>query len=200
MSKPDHDIELFWIGLKNSMNNFYLNKEVKRPISKWSNFLNKLQKEEKYEKIEENIRNYISLYGIDVMRYNDMYQFSILKTNIKRWNNISHKYDFIKTETKKYYNIIFLLIDIYEKLNEKLSKEDMIIFSSEIELLIIHEDFNELIDLTIKYRLESIIDKLSKYIDIINIINEKCNLNLKSQISGRKLFKLYNLNNIINHI
>lgn len=200
MLKPDKDIELFWLGLKNSMINFYYNKKIKRPIKKWSGFLNKLQKEEKYEKIEENIRNYISLYGIDVMRYNDMYQFSILKTNIKRWNNISHKYDFIKTETKKYYNIIFLLIDIYEKLNEKLSKEDMIIFSSEIELLIMYEDFNDLIDLSIKYRLESIIDKLSKYIDIIYIINEKCNLNLKSQISGRKLFKLYNLNNIINHI
>lgn len=186
------DIEVFWLGLKNSMNNFYLNKEVKRPISKWSEFLNKLQKNEKYESIEKNIRNYISLYGIDIMRYREMYHLSILKTNIKRWNIISKKYGFIKIDTKKYYNIIFFLLDIYDKLNEKLSKNDMIEFAAQIELLILYEDFNNLIDLCIEYKLESIIDKLSKYIDIINIINEKCNLNLKSQICGRKLFKLYN--------
>ena len=59
MDKPDYEIEKFWYGLKNSMNNFYKNKVLKRPISKWSDYLNEFQKKEKYEDIEINIRNYI---------------------------------------------------------------------------------------------------------------------------------------------
>lgn len=192
MNKPDFDIEVFWLGLKNSMNNFYLNKEVKRPISKWSDNLNKLQKNEKYESIEKNIRNYISLYGIDIMRYREMYHLSILKTNIKRWNIISKKYGFIKIDSKKYYNIIFFLLDIYDKLNEKLSKNDMIEFAAQIELLIMYEDFNNLIDLCIEYKLESIIDKIYNCIDLIKIINDKYNLDLKYNVCGKKLIKFVN--------
>ena len=84
MEKPDFEIEQFWLGLKDSMINFYFDKIIKRPIFNWSNKLNLLQKEEKYNEIEMNIRNYISLYGIDLMRKNDSYHFGILKTNIKK--------------------------------------------------------------------------------------------------------------------
>ena len=193
MEKPDYEIEQFWLGLKDSMINFYTNKTLKRPIHKWSKYLNILQKKEKYEDIEINIRNYISLYGIDLMRHMDFYHFGILKTNIKRWNNISYHYGFNNEESKKYYNIIFLLIDIYEKLYNKLSEDDFTEFSTEIELLIIYEDFNSLIDICVKYKLESIIDKLSNYIDVLKILNTKYNLNLKHYISGKKLFKLIDL-------
>jgi hypothetical protein len=192
MIKPDYEIEEFWYGLKNSMNNFYTNKTLKRPISKWSDYLNEFQKKEKYEDIEKNIRNYISLYGIDVIRHMEIYHLSILKTNIKRWNNISQKYGFIKKDTKKYYNIIFFLIDIYEKLDEKLLNNDLIEFVSQIELLIIYEDFSNLVDLCIKYKLVSILDKLSNYINLIELINNKYNLNIKFNTSGRKILKIIN--------
>lgn len=190
MDKPDYYIEQFWLGLKDSMINFYHEKITKRPIIKWSDNLNKLQKEEKYEDIEKNIRNYISLYGIDLMRQMDFYHLGILKTNIKRWNNISNHYGFNKEDEKKYYNIIFLLIDIYEKLYKNLSENDFTEFSTEIELLIINEDFNSLIDICVKYKLESTIDKLSNYIDVLKILNTKYNLKLKYNISGKKLFKI----------
>jgi hypothetical protein len=190
MKNNDYYIEQFWIGLKDSMNNFYTNKILKRPISKWSDNLNKFQEEKKYEEIEESIRNYITLYGIDLMRYIEIYHLGILKTNIKRWNNISNKYNFSKKETKKYYNIIFLLIDIYEKLYDKIPTNDLINFSTEIELLIMYEDFNNLIDICINYNLCSILDKLSNYIDIYKIINQKYNLNLKYNISGKKILQL----------
>lgn len=190
MNKPDYEIEKFWYGLKNSMINFYSNKIVKRPIDNWSNKLNILQSKEQYEEIEENIRNYISLYGIDAMRHMEIYHFNILKTNIKRWNVISTHYGFVKLNSKKYYNIIFLLIDIYEKLYDKLITEDMILFASEIELLLIYEDFSYLIDLSVKYKLVSIIDKLGYYIDIIDAINKKYKLNITGNVSGKKIFKL----------
>ena len=186
MSKPDYHIEQFWLGLKDSMTNFYFNKTLKRPISKWSDNLNELQNNENYEDIEKNIRNYISLYGIDVMRHMEIYHLGILKTNIKRWNNISKKYGFTKMETKKYYNIIFLLIDIYEKLYENISNYDMIDFSTEIELLIMYEDFDNLIDICLKHNLCSIIDKLSYYVNINDILNRKYKLNIKFNLCGKK--------------
>lgn len=190
MNNNDYNIEQFWLRFKDSMDNFYLNQISKRPISKWSSNLNKFQKEKKYEEIEKNIRNYITLYGIDLMKHMEIYHLGILKTNIKRWNIISNKYNFSKKETKKYYNIIFLLIDIYQKLYEKIPKNDLIDFSTEIELLIIYEDFNNLIDICINYKLSSILDKLSNYIDIYNLINQKYNLNLKYNTSGRKILQL----------
>ena len=190
MNKPDYEIEQFWYGLKNSMINFYRDKNIRRPIDNWSNKLNILQSKEQYEEIEENIRNYISLYGIDVMRHMEIYHLNILKTNIKRWNVISTHYGFVKLNSKKYYNIIFLLIDIYEKLYDKLITDDMILFASEIELLLIYEDFSYLIDLSVKYQLVSIIDKLGYYINIIDAINKKYNLNITGNVSGKKILKL----------
>ena len=200
MNKPDFEIERFWFGLKASMINFYntLYNSINRPINNWSNNLNNLQKKEKYDEIEKNIRNYISLYGIDVMRNRNLYHLNILKTNIKRWNIISKEFNFNNNEKdfKKYFNIIFLILDIYEILFKKLSEQEMECFSNEIELLIMYEDFNYLIEVCIKYKLESILDKLSNYIDLIKVINNKYNLDIKNNYSGRKLLKVlqqYNL-------
>ncbi len=66
----------------------------------------------------------------------------------------------------------------------------MILFASEIELLLIYEDFSYLIDLSVKYKLVSIIDKLGYYIDIIDTINKKYNLNITGNVSGKKILKL----------
>ena len=77
----DFEIEQFWLGFKNSMINFYKSKSVNRPINEWSNYLNNLQFNKKYELIEHCITKYISLYAIDLMRANDYYSINILNTN-----------------------------------------------------------------------------------------------------------------------
>ena len=118
---PDHEIEQFWYSFKKSMENFYysLNNNIglDRPIKIWSNNLNCLQKEKKYEEIENYIIEYISLYAIDIMRKGDNYNGRILFTNIKRWNKLSKKYKIGINENNginvNYYNIVFLLFDIY---------------------------------------------------------------------------------------
>ena len=92
---PDHHIEEFWLNFKNSMNNFYnATKSISRPITLWSDNLNNLQKNKQYDIIEKCIRDYISLYAIDILRCHGNYYFNILYINIKRWNVISHKYKF----------------------------------------------------------------------------------------------------------
>ena len=199
MEKPDFEIEQFWFGLKASMINFYdtLDNSINRPINNWSYNLNNLQKKEKYNDIEKNIRNYISLFGIDVMRNRNLYHLNILRTNIKRWNNISKQFNFNKNDSKKYFNIIFFLLDIYESLYSKLNNDEFICFSNEIELLIMYEDFDYLIEICIKHKMESILDKLSNYIDLIKVINNKYNLDIKNNYSGRKLLKVLQQYNLI---
>ena len=173
---PDHLIEEFWILFKTSMDNFYneyknsknysLNnsknnsKNISRPINVWSNHLNKLQKNKDYQSIEINIRDYISLYAIDLLRHNANYHTGILITNIKRWNNISNnRFDMCEI---KYINIVFLLIDIYNILTNKcidtVDSAAEILFST-IELYIIHEDFKNFIDYAIEHNKQSIINK-----------------------------------------
>ena len=172
LSNPDYHIEQFWLYFKKSMYNFYNQNDYKicRPIKLWSSQLNKLQKDKKYEDIEKSIRDYISLYAIDLMRVLNYYHLDILVTNIKRWNELTKKYNFTKTKSK-YHNIIFLLLDICKSLRKKEYTEVFNIFS-QIELFIIYNDFSSLI----KYA-----------IDMYNIkINE-------TKLSGKKIFKLINV-------
>ncbi len=194
---PDHLIEEFWLLFKQSMNNFYNdNININRPIKYWSDNLNKLQKNKDYQNIEINIRDYMSLYAIDLLRTNSNYNAGILITNIKRWNNIScNKFDICDV---KYINIVFLLLDIYNILTNKclnkIDKDAEILFST-IELYIIHEDFKNFIDYAIEHNKPSIIDKINEYENKNNnkknacilYLENKYNLNLSPKISARKI-------------
>ena len=193
---PDHLIEEFWLLFKTSMNNFYQEtKYISRPIKYWSDNLNKLQKNQDYQNIEINIRDYMSLYAIDLLRHNAFYHIKILITNIKRWNVISNqRFDMCEY---KYINIVFLLLDIYNMLTNKCSidiDENAKILFSSIELYIIHEDFKSFIDYSIEHNKPSIIDKINEYenknnnLNSIKYIENKYHLNLSPKISAKKIF------------
>ena len=194
----DYDIEQFWIGFKTSMNNFYNGQNIKRPIKFWSDHLNSLQFEKKYEEIEHCITKYISLYALDLIRTDSGYNIGILNTNIKRWDKISNKYKIFSSRESynKGCNLITTLLDIYTLLSSK-NKIDKSIFS-QVELFIIFGDFKDLILFAKNNDMPSIIDKLIKYDP--NIFQQvKIILNLddsiKYPISGGKLFKLLQKNN-----
>lgn len=171
-NKPDYEIEQFWFSYKKSMYNFYYgfeniesynkkeNLKLYRPIDLWCDYLNGLQLIKKYEEIEENIHNYMSLYAIDLMRNNDNYHCGILQTNIKRWNHISNKYK-ISSNDGKYYNLVFALLDIYISL--KNANIDVFDVFTQIELFLIYKDYSSLIKLSISHNKPNIIDKLLKY-------------------------------------
>ena len=194
---PDAEIEEFWFNLKQSMSNFYNLYINSRPIHKWSNNLNDLQSKKKYEIIEKHIRNYISLYGMDVIRQHNHYHISILNTNIKRWNKLSNKYTFTNKE-KTYYNIIFVLLDIYKTLiKNKVNKGELMAqveLFSEFELFILYNDYGPLIKYAIKYNKTNIIDKLIEFDkeSVINTLVENdydlSNININT-ISSKKLIE-----------
>jgi hypothetical protein len=197
--KPDHDIEQFWLAFKKSMHNFYSLTGDKamptRPIGYWSDRLNRLQKAAKYETIEHNIYNFMTLYGIDLLRVGNRYHLAILITNIKRWNKIAAKYPFHDRDGgESRCNLIFILLEIVNNFI-KCGLEFENLFS-DIELYLIHEDYTNLLDFAVKHNKPVIIDKLMAFdsLAVINSLNTYWHLGLEIsndyKKSGKKIIEL----------
>ena len=190
---PDKEIEHFWLNFKISMNNFYNCISISRPIQEWCDCLNDLQKKRKYLDIEKNIRNYISLYAIDLIRFTDTYHINILCSNIKRWNKISNKYNF-SDNNKEYHNFIFVMLDICHLLLR--NNEDISNIFSQFELFLLYKDYKILIKYSVENNKSGILDKLICFdSEIISQIKKMYNItNIPNNISSRKLIKLINNN------
>jgi hypothetical protein len=196
--KPDYEIEQFWYNLKKSMINFYKenrNKIHRRNIEKWSDNLNKLQKEKKYNLIEKYIIDYITCYGIDIIKYGGIHHLNILRTNIKRWDKIKKKYNIFEEKDK---TLFYICIDIAMSLyKSNISYKDIF---EDIELIIINKSFTDIIKLALLYHKTSILDKLLNYNSEIvlneleHIVNKEFinDLNKNQKITSKNIFKLYN--------
>lgn len=181
---PDHHIEQYWLGFKNSMENFYsINMSVfSRNIIKWSDNLNKLQKEKKYELIEQYIRDYMICYGLDVIRSGNSYHLRILGSNIKRWNNISSKY-IIKNINDKT-NIARLLFQCCLDICICVDKSNVPFgdYMNDIELIVIQQNLNPLLDMAEKW------NKVFIYDCLINNVKEL----FINQITNRYGIEIFN--------
>ena len=195
MNDPDYIVENFWLNFKVSMNNFYNVSTIpKRPIMQWSDELNILKILKQYKEIEYNIKNYISLYALDILRCNSDYHYNILMTNITRWNNESENFNYNNNKTK-YHNIVFLLLDLYKISDKLLEKKEYLNLFTMIELYIMYEDFTPFIRFAINNNKPSILDKISKYCNIYTKINTMYNVNIENlNLSGKKIIQLINNN------
>ena len=89
--------------------NYKLSSNHSTEIANWSNVLNGLKKEKKYSEIESKIREYMSLYSFNLIKYsNTTHHDLILISNIKRWNKISEKFSF--TNNVKYSKILLIFM------------------------------------------------------------------------------------------
>ena len=115
---PDFFIEEFWYTFKQSMINFYYNVKINYShIKEWSDKLNKLKSEKKYNEIENEIRSIMSLYAFDLINFcNSIYYEDLLLTNIKRWNKISKAFNFV--ESPEYCKIVQIFM-IYRIIKEQ---------------------------------------------------------------------------------
>lgn len=190
--KPDKEAEEFWLGFKKSMYNFYKDKKIRRNISEWSETLNKLSDLMDYDNLESKIRDYISLYAIDIIRCRENRHFKIMITNIKRWNRISNKFK-LNSINNEYYSIIYLIIDLYRSIiNYDLDLECLYLFE-DIELLLINKNFNKFIKFAIDNNKSGLLDKLGKYFQVKEIVKDIYDIeSLPSKISNKKLIKLIN--------
>jgi hypothetical protein len=197
---PDHDIEEYWLYVKQSMHNFYgQTKLLPRPIENWSAALNQLQKGKKYIDIEFHIMKYLSLYSIDLLRLGNQYYINILITNLKRWDKITEKYKFFSRHDDKSTGItdkniaIVLLEIVYSLLKSETDFSDLF---DDIELYIIYEDFEKLIKFAVTHNKPSILDKLIEY-DYLNVVHavdkiygtDLASSNLSVTLCGKKIIK-----------
>jgi hypothetical protein len=192
---PDHDIEQYWLAFKQSMLNFYSAKHVmSRPIEQWSIKLNKLQTLQKYTDIESHIKNYLSLYGLDVLRTESQYYINILITNLKRWDKIARSYKFFAGGDDK--NLVIILLEIAYSL----LKKDKVILGLfiDVELYLLYEDFGMLIEYAVDNNAVGIIDKLMSY-DAMNVLHKVNDIygtcieyKVAGLLSGKKIIKIIN--------
>ena len=222
---PDYLIEEFWLGLKQSMINFYADKEIfslSRCVKKWSDRLNYLKSQQKYKEIQHLVYNYLSLYGIDVLRSGNTYYLRLLNTNIKRWgkvccqndnsnydnsndnssskdisiNNNSNINNNANTNKKVYQNCMLMLLDIgyklYSKCKNDYEKQEIKCLFNDVELYLMYEDFQMLINYAIKNKKPGILDTLIKYNS--SNVYEELNIILGKNVSGLSGKKILGLN------
>ena len=191
----DHDIEQFWLSFKQSMDNFYNIQEhriLRRPIEKWSESLNALQKQKKYGDIEETIKHYISLYAMDLIRCCNHYHINILNTNIKRWNKVADNHKCLHEEDRKtYFNCVYMLLDICYTLLEQ-GNADVGALFSQYELYILNHDYSTLINYAVAHNKVGMMDKLLKYdyYGTLQALGVKDDVYNHSKYCGKKLIKL----------
>lgn len=193
---PDHDIEQYWLAFKQSMINFYSAKHVmSRPIDQWSSKLNRLQTQQKYTDIEAHIKNYLSLYGLDVLRTESQYYINILITNLKRWDKIARSYKFFSGEDGEKNLVIILLEIAYSLLKKNKNIQGLFV---DVELYLLYEDFSILIEYSVNNNAVGIIDKLMVY-DPMNVLHKVNDIygtcieyKVANLLSGKKIIKIIN--------
>lgn len=194
--RPDHDIEQFWLLFKQSMSNFYSLKIIPtRDIQKWSDNLNLLQASQQYSRIEKQIYNYITLYGLDLLRVGARYYLGILITNIRRWDKIAARHKILQSGHQD--NIITILLEIAASFIKSGNEFDGLF--DDLELYMIHNDYTRLIDYAIKHKKTTILDRLIKFNypavgeSIIELTGQDFSEFLSAHISGKKLLEKMNL-------
>lgn len=173
---PDAHIEIFWYSFKESMFNFYnflksnndidnshiINiDDVNNKIIKWSEELNFLKNEKRYSEIESNIQTYISLYGLDLIKYSNLlYHDSILVANIRRWDKISNIYNFNNSNSNidniiriKFFLIFFTLKE------HGISYEDIDFFKN-YDKIFINNNYDDFIVYSFIYNKPKILELL----------------------------------------
>ena len=181
----DYEIELFWYSFKQSMLNFYksVNRSC-RQVEDWSNILNKFKLEKNYMEIESKIRDYITIYSFHLIKYSksNYHNDSILMTNIKRWNRISEKFNFI--QSGKHSNILTLFM-IYLEF-KKANRYDFLLTLPSIDTLIEQNNFDKFIQYSLendKPKILELLKQVSNYnlVEKINLLYPelKCDKNIR---------------------
>ena len=193
---PDYEIELFWYGFKQSMINFY--KSVDKPyrfVDDWSSILNEFKLKKNYREIESNIRDYISMYSFDLIKYSkSTHNDDILVSNIKRWNRISEKFNFIQSNK---HSTILTLFMIYLKLKQD-NRYDFLSKLPSIEILIEHNNFDQILNFSLENHKSKIVELLRQIpdynvVDRINFFYPE--LNCTNTISFVKICNQYKIMN-----
>lgn len=191
-NNPDYEMELFWYGFKNLINNYYFNLKDDQnqlytdSIKILSNELNNLQILKNYDIIYDEIYKYFKKFIISIIKiyvnYNDKNN-SYLFSWIKRYNKIPGS---IKIET-----------GCTNKNVSEISEMDIIILKLKIMENKYDSELIKLLDENIfEFLYETIDDELYNLYDYVGErynMNEfyiKYNIKVKGKMKGKKINKL----------
>ena len=128
---------------------------------------------------QKHIHIFMSYYCIYIFKIADPYYTSILWTDIKRWEKIN-EHQTIHDIEKYYFNIYYLLTDIFRFiLLNNILHSDLMIFFKNINENFKEDDIYGLVDLSIKYNLDDILNKLNSYTNLSSYIQNKYPKKLK---------------------
>jgi hypothetical protein len=186
----DIEFENFWFTLKRNMLNYY-NDEKK--ISEWSDKLNSLKMDRKYHEIQLHILEYLRIMGTDLIKNYDLRIADIFLVNLKRWEKIVNKNNFLeKYSFNKYLNkfnklksFVYLTIKLNELLEKEKHNEYITNYYSENEFVI-----DNVLMLALKYNTVSILEHLYNLYDMDEYILKNYNLNVVGLKSTKKMYLL----------
>jgi hypothetical protein len=193
ITKPDHHIEQFWLTFKNSINSF-LDEDGIYETNYVSNILNKLQKKEKYSMIETYISDHIERVGYRILYKDDFYRASHIDTNLKRWTKITTLYGFTGTNICETHGVFYNLLKIYLSIKngkESDAKNKVVNLIKEYSVKRSNHILHKILDLSVDNRLEGVIVRIIKIVDLELYLGGRVDDGVKNQIlgmRGRKLF------------
>lgn len=187
----DTEFENFWFTLKRNMLNFY--KDEKK-IGEWSDKLNSLKLDRKYNEIQVEILEYLCIMGIDLIKNYDLRIADIFQVNLKRWDKIVNKNNFLEehilnrylTKFNKLKSFVYLTI----KVNELLDKEED--YSKELGKYYAENDFiiDNVLILALKYNTVSILENLYNLYDMDEYILKRYDINVMGFKPTKKMYLL----------
>lgn len=186
---PDKEVELYWYELNNIIKNCFhsISKGVPLELNNIGGILNNLQEKKKYQEIEQKIQDYIStVCKLYVIHNCPIYHFSLLDTQIKRWNRISKNYPIFRIKDARINNykcVLFYIYYKYQTYKRRSLECDKFFKKTDYN----NQDLYELVDLAIQHNYPYFLDKLRHCIDIIPYINDKYNCKIYTNTCGNKI-------------
>jgi hypothetical protein len=174
----DIEFENFWFTLKRNMLNYY-NDEKK--INEWSNVLNSLKEKREYHSIQINILKYLCEMARDLLKNYNSRIAEIFLVNLKRWNKIINKCNFL--DKYNFYNYLLefnklkaragIMIKLYENLEYGEVKEYYTEQNNYREYLTQKEPefiIDKVLKLAIKIESATLLENLATLYDMNNYI------------------------------
>ena len=202
----DKEIEFFWYWFKEYIfrihRNIQTNKkyflrtnEHREELKGISNNLNKLQKEKKYNEIQQIIKNYILSISLFIINNKLNCELNLILTYIKRWNRISKNQFKINNNIEintwqKHVYICIKILEKYRKNNNAIVEE---IYSIDNNIEYNKKLFIPIMKQLINDKKYSLLDLLKTEIDIYGFIENEYEIpiEINRNLSLSKVFKNY---------
>ena len=191
--RPDKDIEECWFGIKIAVRNCFSSIKIEPNIDlkSMSDILNDLQTNENYVEIEKNILANISSICKQYIVHNiDTYHSHLLDVHIRRWNNLTTKYQFF--ENQNIMNVVdnCVYFYIYYKVITNKDKYPQLLkdFTGITEL----PSISRIIDVSIANNYPYILDKCNKITCVATYVNCKYSVDCYKNTQGSKIIAYLN--------